>query len=559
MAQNKLAEAESTLVEGISTFEEARLYVGNEFRRAARGSPYTQLAAVRRTLGKHGEAWPAAERALGRTLSELIVAADRRFLAADEATREDRLKRDLNRLSTEYAALEWAAQFDSSEQSLAHLNEKQIELLNARTDWRSFRMEMAAEHPVYEEQTFSLERIQQSLAPETAIIGWVYSNFSFEDSSDESVAWGYVIRSSGPVRWVRLESTLEDESAGTLERSAEEYRHTLSTAASWPVRLTGIDIVSRQSRDVFAGWIDPLVHHLSGVSHLVILPCRPLLGVPIEALIDDSDGRLGDRYTITYAPSATIYTWLEERAHQEQLSSPGRTLLVGDPLYMAESEVGRLTKSLEEIQAISSILPAATVLSGAEASERKIKGMAEAEELREFDMIHIASHASVDTDHPEQSALILSQADKSDPLDVIENGQPAFDGLLSAEEIVRQFTLNSGLVTLSACRTTMANAPGGGFLDLSNAFLLAGARGVLVSLWNVSDDATSLLMRRFYENLIGAYSGNRGAGDSAAPMGKADALREAKLWLCEHEDEKGNRPYAHPAYWAGFILIGSLN
>jgi CHAT domain-containing protein len=185
--------------------------------------------------------------------------------------------------------------------------------------------------------------------------------------------------------------------------------------------------------------------------------------------------------------------------------------------------------------------------------------MAETGELRRFDLIHIAAHAFTDKDHPERSALVLSQVDKSDPVDVIMNGKPAFDGFISAEEIVRQFEFDPRLVALSACRTTMANAPGEGFLDLAHAFLLSGARSVLVSLWNVGDDATSLLMGRFYENLTGAHSDDRGAAAPATPMGKADALKEARKWLCDYEDDAGNRPFQHPAYWAGFVLIGGLN
>ena len=82
-----------------------------------------------------------------------------------------------------------------------------------------------------------------------------------------------------------------------------------------------------------------------------------------------------------------------------------------------------------------------------------------------------------------------------------------------------------------------------------------GARSLLVSLWEVDDAATAILMSRFYENMMGAYVDER-AGGVGRPMPQAFALQEAKRWLREQRDPDGNRPYEHPAYWAPFILIG---
>lgn len=62
-------------------------------------------------------------------------------------------------------------------------------------------------------------------------------------------------------------------------------------------------------------------------------------------------------------------------------------------------------------------------------------------------------------------------------------------------------------------------------------------------------------MKRFYENRWGHYRDRR-AGQRGAPMPKAEALREAQRWLREYRDERGERPYEHPFYWAGFVLIG---
>ena len=82
-----------------------------------------------------------------------------------------------------------------------------------------------------------------------------------------------------------------------------------------------------------------------------------------------------------------------------------------------------------------------------------------------------------------------------------------------------------------------------GAMGLAQAFLAAGARSVLSSLWPADDGATSRLMQRFYGNL-------------AQGATRAEALREAKCWLRDWRAPDGSRPYAHPSYWAGFILLG---
>src|SRR5262249_3545634 len=110
---------------------------------------------------------------------------------------------------------------------------------------------------------------------------------------------------------------------------------------------------------------------------------------------------------------------------------------------------------------------------------------------------------------------------------------------------------------------------GEGFVGFTQALLLSGARSVCLSLWKVDDQATALLMQRFYRNLLGARAG------LAGPLSKAEALAEAKAWLRGLASEevasltrsearkslKGQaRPaatrYDHPYYWSGFVLIG---
>jgi CHAT domain-containing protein len=126
-------------------------------------------------------------------------------------------------------------------------------------------------------------------------------------------------------------------------------------------------------------------------------------------------------------------------------------------------------------------------------------------------------------------------------------------------------------VVLSACETALGQeARGDGLLGFTQAFLSRGARSVVLSLWQVDDEATALLMVRFYQNLLG----KRGL---KGPMPRAEALGEAKDWLrnlsakeVKVEVErlprgkadrsvplrKVSKPFAHPYYWAAFVLVG---
>src|SRR5262249_36995265 len=168
-------------------------------------------------------------------------------------------------------------------------------------------------------------------------------------------------------------------------------------------------------------------------------------------------------------------------------------------------------------------------------------------------------------------------------------GQPTLDGYLTAREVLEFWKLDADLVTLSACETALGREGGGdGQLGFAQAFLTAGSRSVCLSLWKVDDSATALLMDRFYQNLTGQGEGLKG------PMGKAEALAEARQWLRNlsveeatqglgtitdagargkeqpalkvappaadpRADRKEVKPFAHPRYWAAFVLIGDPN
>jgi CHAT domain-containing protein len=205
----------------------------------------------------------------------------------------------------------------------------------------------------------------------------------------------------------------------------------------------------------------------------------------------------------------------------------------------------RLRWTRAEVERAARFFPQAQVLLGPQASEPALQTLARTGTLATFGILHLATHALADADRPEHSALILAQTGLPDPLTALLKGQPLYDGVITAADIARSWRLRSDLVTLSACGTGLGRKVAGeGILGLAHAFFQAGSRSLLVSLWEVDDEATSSLMARFYGNWI-----QRG-------MTKADALREAKLWLRGYEDATGYHPYEHPYHWAAFVLLG---
>ena len=214
-------------------------------------------------------------------------------------------------------------------------------------------------------------------------------------------------------------------------------------------------------------------------------------------------------------------------------------------------------------------------LLGAEASEQRLKELERSGELETFSHLVFATHGVPNVERAFESALELSRVGLPDPVEALLSGKEPMDGRLTAAEVMREWDLDAELVTLTACQSAIGRYAGGeGYLGFSQAFLLAGARSVLLTLWKVDDTATTLLVRRFYENLL------------VRKLGKAKALREAQKWLRGLEAEKARRlvktfglepktvrgtqegvvdspvakgeprPYEDPYYWAAFILVG---
>lgn len=584
-AQGEYEKSAPLLLEAVNAYEASRYRVGPGLQRVMfQKSPYPKLANVCLRTGKAAEAWPAAERDLGRGLAELLFAVEKRSLTPAETQVEDSLKTTIADLEQELAVYHRAAQTDTAA-AILRAEETRNRLLAAQAVWSGFQQEVMNKYSLTEGLSYPLDRVQAAIPRGTILVGWL----DVEEKKGQFACWVYAIRDRGPVAWAPLRTA----SSGTSLSPFPAYRAFRNELASPQPALGGL---KRDARSIWDERLAPLGEELDGVDHLVVIPSGAMLGIPVEALVDAGGAFVGDRFTVSYAPSATLFVWLSERPAEER--AEGDVLLVGDPPFntrqlaamsAATGEAGeaqessglvvdlsvlrsalggdtaalgalpRLAATRQEVSSIADIAPRSTVLIGPDASEQALVGLATTQQLRRFSVVHIATHALVDDDRPERSSLVLSQVDLPDALESVIAGKRVYDGLVTAKEIVQEWTLGSDLVTLSACETGLGKKVAGeGYIGLSHALFQAGSRSLLVSLWKVEDRATSLLMRRFYENYFGwtENADSRQGIQTGTKMSKADALREAKKWLRDYVDRDGSKPFEHPFYWSSFVLIG---
>jgi CHAT domain-containing protein/tetratricopeptide (TPR) repeat protein len=201
----------------------------------------------------------------------------------------------------------------------------------------------------------------------------------------------------------------------------------------------------------------------------------------------------------------------------------------GDSLPVTDSAIpalSRLSATEWEARRIYSLVNDSKVVKNFDASREA----ATDPELSEFRFIHFATHAVINSENPDLSAIALSQVD--------ERGAP-LNGMLSTQDIHR-LKLQAELVVLSACRTGLGkDAPGEGLLSLTRGFLSSGAARVMVTLWSIEDQATAEMMSRFYRRVLGPQR-----------MTPAAALRatQEEMW----REGRWGAPY----YWGGFVLQG---
>jgi CHAT domain-containing protein/TolA-binding protein len=290
---------------------------------------------------------------------------------------------------------------------------------------------------------------------------------------------------------------------------SEEPLETLVTRLRQEV--IGGDSELATAHSLFVCLIRPVMAELSETKRLIIVPHRSLHYVPWSTLWfkpagDDAPERqyLRNRFFLATMPSASYI------AQQQLTPSPDPvvdvSMVLGDPvgdLAGAEAEAREVANRLDVSPLLGSAATRAAFLEAAPSA-----------------ILHLAAHGSYNPDDPLLSALHMA------------------DGVVTVEDMLARAP-RTKLLVLSGCVTGLSERrPGDELIGLARAALLAGARSILVTLWETSDEASRSFFQHFYRALL-----------------DGSTVSEAVAWA-QHQLATGAEGYDHPVDWAPFVLLG---
>jgi CHAT domain-containing protein/Tfp pilus assembly protein PilF len=380
---------------------------------------------------------------------------------------------------------------------------------------------------------------------------------------DDTLLLAYALGEKGSFLWLVGRDSIavhELPPGKDLEKRAGAVHALLGSRQQTRSRVAG----EQEARDLSRKLLGPVASELGGKRLLVVADGK-LQYVPFAALPDPATGDgmkaapLVAQHEVVSIPSASVLGALRRNLAARQLP-PGIVAVFADPVFRADDprlkghtapaeavlprhaspvamasrsardadldRLGPLPFSGREAEAILALAPPERTFSAQGLAANR--AAATSPTLGRYRFLHFATHGLI-RDYPFMPGIMLSRFD--------EKGLPQ-DGFLSARDIYG-LQLRADLVVLSACRTGLGeDLPGEGLAGLTRAFLHAGARRVLVSLWDVDDRATAQLMAFLYEEML------------RRERSPAAALRIAQLRMMKET------PWKAPYFWAGFVLQG---
>lgn len=451
------------------------------------------LCLSRRPTPDVGKAFQHIEAAKSRSLRDLIARqgelppAHKRDLSAPLRRMRD-LRQELNGYYHRIAL----EQLNSDERAVerrkrleAEVSKREKELLRVVREMPDYDDEADG---YYQPSDVTVAQIRALLPPRTALAEFFRVRGDF---------WAVVVTHESCEALRVAEAVRINRSLALLQFQLSKFR--LGSRYIDPTRGPLLEATQAHLRELYEQLIAPL-QHLLCARRLIFVPHDTLHYLPFHALFDGTR-YLIDSHLVSYAPSAGVLAL----CCQERGTIRGPSLILGVPDRRAPN-------ILEEVQAISAILPDAQLFLGESASEEILreKGPSSA-------FIHIASHAYFRRDNPLFSGIRLGAS------------------YLTLLDLYR-LNLPAQLVALSGCGTGMSVVAGGDeLLGLVRGFLSAGSQSLLLTLWDVHDTTTAQFMKLFYSRL------------SRSPD-MALALQSAMLELREE--------HPHPYYWAPYLLVG---
>lgn len=503
-------------------------------------------------------AFQAVQQGWKSVAAEAISSLAARFASGtDELAALIRAEQDLTAKSEKLVrALVEASSMEPQRRNMAAERQARQQLEAVNAERQRSKSELVARFPRYaalsRAQTLTLDQVRSLLRSDETLIVYDIDSVSF--------AWAV---SKTRSEWVAL-----DISDGQLTEAVTRIRQSLTFERNLPFDLGSAHDLYRRLFAHFeaAGALQKRLLIVANGA-LTSLPFQLLSTRPSRERHNDADW-LVLRHAIGVLPSVASLASLRQagavQAPQSSMiafadpifsktapdsskdqrgrgSPPNRPLLTrvykGKQVDLNElRRLQQLPGTRREVQAISkTMVGPVQVLMGTQATEAAVKRTV----LDRFRIVYFATHGLMAGD---LKSLERQKAEPALVLTVPEIATADDDGLLQASEIAG-LKLDAEWVVLSACNTASSQGPGAEALSgLAQAFFYAGARSLVVSHWDVSDDATATLMADVFK-----------VKASAAGLGSLEAFQQAQIRMLSEARTEDDR---HPRRWAPFVVVG---
>jgi CHAT domain-containing protein len=406
-----------------------------------------------------------------------------------------------------------AEAFSMAERSRARALLDEISLLS-RAAGPGNLSRMEAQSPARQASPLSLSGVQAGLPPEVALL---------EYSLSDSGLLIFAVRKAG-VSVVHV-----DVPASAIATLVNDYVSKLKAKAP----LDELTPIAQLLNDYLIAPVEPVIRQSR---YVCIVPDKSLHFLPFASLIDTAGKFLVERYTITYAPSATVFIESQKERSGNNEAAPEALVSVGDPSFVRNEFplLAPLESAVREASTITQFYDssASKLLTRGDATKAAVRSAMETSNVA-----HLAVHCLVDEKSPWLAELVLAPDNDAERSG---HSAPPDDGLLRLSEIYRMKLPRTRLVVLSACHSALGQYyRGEGIVSLVHPFIAAHVPAVLATLWSVESAPTADLMIEFHRIR------------KLNPENTADALRDAQIQMAFGDQ------YKHPYYWAPFILVGS--
>lgn len=498
------------------------------------------------------EALKASERGRARSLLEKLSEAPIDIRQGIDSALIDK-ERDLKRVMNAKAQREM--QLKARKGSTEEIATLQREISALEDEYQQVQASIRKSSPQYsaltQPQPLGLKEIQQQLDPDTVLLEYALGN-------ERSYLWLVTpdsLKTFELPKREQIEKTAREVSESLVARSIVK---SLETPVQRRARIADADAKFQQVAAELSRLILAPAANEFGKKRLVIVSDGALQYVPFAALPVASNRPILLDHEIISLQSASAFA-IQRQNLSNRPSAPKAVAVIADPVFStndarlkagaaaAETNAQGSTRIIEHLSGSANgqlsiprlpftrseadrILAVAPRESSMKAVDfRASRAIATSDELSKYRYVHFATHGYLDTSRAGLSAIVLSMLD--------EQGNPQ-DGFLRVHDVYN-LKLPAELVVLSACETALGkDVTGEGLEGLTRGFMYAGARRVVVSLWNVNDKATAGLMQRLYTGMLRS---------NKTP---AAALRAAQIEMLR------TKQWESPYYWAAFVMQG---